>query len=132
MTMPTRTFEAEVGIPSEGTAGPNQIEWDLANIFEMFNPAALTRDGQPGARGPDTWRDQAASDRVLGGRPFSDPEAPPGGTGPLTAIRGWLADQLKAILGSSSWRDQPARTLAQLAATVGAAGLLAGVATDAA
>src|SRR5690606_24312658 len=132
MTMLTCTFEAEVGIPSEGTAGPNQIEWDLDNIFAMFNPAALTRDGQPGGIGPENLRDDAATDRVIGDRTISDTEAPTGDTGPLTVILGWLAYQLKAILGSSSWRDQPARTLAQISATVGAAGLLAGVATDAA
>jgi len=132
MTMPTRTFEAEVGIPSEGTAGPNQIEWDLDNIFAMFNPAAMTRDGQPGGIGHENLRDDAATDRVIGDRTISDAEAPTGDTGPLTVILGWLAHQIKAILGSSSWRDQPARTLAEISATVGAAGLLAGVATDAA
>lgn len=130
MTMPTRTFEAEAGIPSEGTAGPNQIEWDLDNLFAMFNPAALTRDGQPGGISAENIRDGAATDRVIGDRTVSDAEAPTGDTGPLTVILGWLAYQLKAILGSSSWRDQPARTLAQISATVGAAGLLAGVATD--
>ena len=132
MTMPARTFEAEVGIPSVGVAGPNQIEWDLDNLFAMFNPAAMTRDGQPGGISAENIRDGAATDRVIGDRTISDAAPPAGDTGPLTVILGWLAYQLKAILGSSSWRDQPARTLAQISATVGAAGLLAGVATDAA
>jgi hypothetical protein len=41
MTLPIRTFSADVGQKSTGNAGPDAIETDIDSIIKMFDPTAL-------------------------------------------------------------------------------------------
>jgi hypothetical protein len=56
-----RTFSADVGQRSIGSAGPDQIEYDLDNLFAALDPNKTYRDGQPGGIGTENIRDGAVT-----------------------------------------------------------------------
>lgn len=131
MAKPTRTFSANVGQQSTGTAGPDQIEYDLDNLFAALDPAATNRDGQPGgirtenmAAGSVTesiLANGAGTDSKIGDRTVNQTQAPTGNTGLLTTILSWITNRIRAITGASNWYDAPATTLANAKAHMDAA-----------
>ena len=131
MPLYSRTFSADVGQKSVGTAGPDQIEYDLDNLFAALDPNKTYRDGQPGGIGTENIRDSAittakiadgnvttdkiadntVTDTKIGNRTIDQTQAPSTDTGLLTNILSWFANRIKAILGTSNWKDKPPATL---------------------
>lgn len=58
--------------------------------------------------------DNAVTDSKIGERTISDANAPTGNTAQLTTLLGWLANRIKAAMGTASWRDDPGITLVAL------------------
>jgi hypothetical protein len=59
MAKPKRTFSADIGQKSTGTAGPDQIEYDLDNLFAALDPADTFKDGTSGGINTENIRDNA-------------------------------------------------------------------------
>lgn len=131
MSKPTRTFAANEGQPSVGSAGPDQIEYDLDNLFAMFNPMALLRDGTPGGIAGENIRSDSITDDHIGYRTIDDLQELAADTALLSVLLSALANRIKQIKGTATWRDNAALTIAQIAQTVGPSGILPGKATDA-
>jgi hypothetical protein len=102
MAKPKRTFSADVGQYSVGTAGPDQIEYDLDNLFNMLNPSALLKDGTQGGIGPDNMSDRFTVDQS---------QSPTSNQGALHLLVGRIANRLRAVLGLDDWKKDPPITL---------------------
>ena len=102
MAKPKRTFSADVGQYSVGTAGPDQIEYDLDNLFNMLNPSALLKDGTQGGIGPDNMSDRFTVDQS---------QSPTSNQGKLHLLVGRIANRIRAILGLDDWKKDPPITL---------------------
>ncbi|MEW6045010.1 MAG: right-handed parallel beta-helix repeat-containing protein [Bacillota bacterium] len=149
MAKPKRTFSADVGQKSTGTAGPDQIEYDLDNLFAALDPADTFKDGSPGGIQTENIRAGAATDTIIGTRTVDQALAGDAHTGTLTQLLSWLAKHIKAVKGTANWYDAAASSIAGIwakfnAATghkhtgaaddapqIGADGLADGAATDA-
>ena len=132
MAKPLRTFNANEGQPSVGTAGPDQIEYDLDNLFAMFDPQALLHDGSPGGISGENIRSDSITDQHLGYRTIDDTVQAVADTALLSVLLSSLASELRKLKGTTRWRDAAALTIADIARTLDANGLKAGKATDAA
>ena len=102
MAKPKRTFSADVGQHSVGTAGPDQIEYDLDNLFHMLDPSTLLKDGSPGGIGPDNMSDRFTVDQS---------QSPVSNQGALHLLVGRIANRIRAILGLDDWKKDPPITL---------------------
>jgi hypothetical protein len=112
MAKPKRTFSADVGQRSTGTRGPDQIEYDLDVLFNMFDPEADHPDGSKGGiEGANiqaksiTSReldDNAVSDSIVGDRTFDESIADDySQTGTVTQHLSWLWKYIKSITGEN-------------------------------
>ncbi|MFZ5650147.1 MAG: hypothetical protein ACOY4I_04745 [Bacillota bacterium] len=101
MPKPTRTFSANVGQKSIGTAGPDQIETDLDAICKMFDPL------QPGGGiGTENLQDGAATDNIIGNRTVDQTLAGGANTGTPTQLLSWIVKQIFALKGNvANWWD---------------------------
>src|SRR5690606_23224035 len=111
MAKPKRTFTGQEGQRSTGTAGPDAIRWDFDSAFAMFDPNATLPDGSAGGIGAENMKPGAATDEVVGDRTINDSTTPSGDTGKLTTLLSNLANPIRAIMGTSSWRSGPPTTL---------------------
>src|SRR5690606_24331280 len=111
MAKPKRTFTGQEGQRSTGTAGPDAIRWDFDSAFAMFDPNATLPDGEAGGIGAENMKPGAATDDVVGDRTISDGTAPSSNTGKLTVLLSGLANRIRAIMGTFSWRSGPPTTL---------------------
>ena len=102
MAKPKRTFSADVGQYSVGTAGPDQIEYDLDNLFHMLDPSTLLKDGSTGGIGPDNMSDRFTVDQS---------QSPTSNQGKLHLLVGRIANRLRAVLGLDDWKKDPPITL---------------------
>lgn len=102
MAKPKRTFSADVGQHSVGTAGPDQIEYDLDNLFHMLDPSTLLKDGSPGGIGPDNMSDRFTVDQS---------QSPVSNQGALHLLVGRIANRIRAVLGLDDWKRDPPITL---------------------
>ena len=102
MAKPKRTFSADVGQYSVGTAGPDQIEYDLDNLFHMLDPSTLLKDGSPGGIGPDNMSDRFTVDQS---------QSPVSNQGALHLLVGRIANRIRAVLGLDDWKKDPPITL---------------------
>ena len=102
MAKPKRTFSADVGQYSVGTAGPDQIEYDLDNLFHMLDPSTLLKDGSTGGIGPDNMSDRFTVDQS---------QSPTSNQGKLHLLVGRIANRIRAILGLDDWKKDPPITL---------------------
>ena len=102
MAKPKRTFSADVGQHSVGTAGPDQIEYDLDNLFHMLDPSTLLKDGSPGGIGPDNMSDCFTVDQS---------QSPVSNQGALHVLVGRIANRIRAVLGLDDWKKDPPITL---------------------
>jgi len=102
MAKPKRTFSADVGQYSVGTAGPDQIEYDLDNLFHMLDPSTLLKDGSPGGIGPDNMSDRFTVDQS---------QSPASNQGALHLLVGRIANRIRAVLGLDDWKRDPPITL---------------------
>lgn len=109
MAKPTRTFNANIGDPSTGIAGPDYIEADLDAGFKMFDPL------QPGGGiGTENIQNGAATDDIIGNRTVNPTLAGGNNTGTLTQLLSWIAKLIKAISGKTNWYDTPVKSIEQL------------------
>lgn len=115
MAKPKRTFSADVGQYSTGTAGPDQIEYDLDNLTAMFDTNSLLKDGSQGGIGSDNIKAGGVSDDNIGDRTIDQSQSPISNTGKLTILLGRLANRLRAIIGGATpdWKQDPPITLTQ-------------------
>jgi len=116
MAKPKRTFSADVGQRSIGTAGPDQIEYDLDNLFSALDPNALFKDGTAGGINTENMRAGAVTDTILGNRTVDqaivDVES---NTGTLTQLLSWIVKHIKAVKGNVvNWYDAAATSLSVL------------------
>lgn len=118
MAKPKRTFSADVGQYSTGTAGPDQIEYDLDNLFNMLDPSTLLKDGSQGGIGSDNIKVGGVSDDNIGDRTIDQSQSPVSNTGKLTVLLGRLANRFRAILGGADWKSDPPITLPQVKAHI--------------
>jgi hypothetical protein len=102
MAKPKRTFSADVGQYSVGTAGPDQIEYDLDNLFHMLDPSTLLKDGSTGGIGQDNMSDRFTVDQS---------QSPVSNQGALHLLVGRIANRIRAILGLDDWKKDPPITL---------------------
>lgn len=113
MAKPTRTFSANVGQRSTGTSGPDQIEYDLDNLFAALDPNSLFKDGSQGGIGPENLRSGAATDANIGNRTINqDIVDAYANTGTLTQLLSWMAKSIKVLKGNvANWYDAAAATI---------------------
>src|SRR5690606_38438902 len=111
MAKPKRTFTGQEGQRSTGTAGPDAIRRDFDAAFAMFDPNAILPDGEAGGIGAENMKPGAATDEVIGDRTINDSTTPSSDTGKLTTLLSNLANRIRAIMGTSSWRSGPPTTL---------------------
>lgn len=111
MAKPKRTFTGQEGQRSTGAAGPDAIRRDFDAAFAMFDPNAILPDGDAGGIGAENMKPGAATDEVIGDRTINDSTTPSGDTGKLTTLLSNLANRIRAIMGTSSWRSGPPTTL---------------------
>lgn len=105
---PQRTFSADVGEASTGTAGPDQIEYDIDVINKMFNPATTHADGTTGGIGTNNMQSASATDDIIGDRTIDDSIADEyANTGKPTVLLSMFAKVLKTAFGGASWHDIP-------------------------
>lgn len=105
MPIPERTFSADVGQFSVGTAGPDQIEYDFDNLFAMLNPGATLKNGSPGGVGSENMK-TVTLDLVT---------VPDSNEGNPIDFLSRLAYMIKAFGGQENWFDLPATNLASVA-----------------
>lgn len=116
MAKPKRTFSADVGQRSVGAAGPDQIEYDLDNLFAALDPNDTFKDGSPGGITTENMRNNAVTDAILGNRTvdqaIADPES---NTGTLTQLLSWIVKHIKAVKGNvTNWYDAAASSISAL------------------
>src|SRR5690606_33473285 len=75
------------------------------------DPNATLPDGSAGGIGAENMKPGAATDEVVGDRTINDSTTPSGDTGKLTTLLSNLANRIRAIMGTSSWRSGPPTTL---------------------
>jgi len=115
MAKPSRTFSADVGQKSTGAAGPDQIEYDLDNLFAMLDPLGTLRDGTtPGGIGEENFQDSSVTDAKIGNRTVDQTLVGGGNTGTLTQLLSWIVRELLSVKGTVNWDDAPATTIAAL------------------
>lgn len=109
MSLPKRTFSAEVGQTSTGTRGPDQIEHDLDVIFAMFDPSAT-------GLGTDNIKDNTVTDAKLGNRTVDQAIATAyANTGTPTQLLSWIVKAILAMKGTvTNWYDAGAATIETL------------------
>lgn len=106
MPTPSRTFSADVGDYSTGTAGPDQLETDLDTIFGMFDPATTGID-------TDNIVDDAVTDAKIGDRTVDQAIATSyTNTEDLTTLLSFIVKMLKTITNETNWYDTPDTNLA--------------------
>jgi len=115
----SRTFSANAGDYSTGTAGPDQIEYDLDQIAKNLDPTQT--DGgigvdnlKDGAVTTAKLNDSAVTDVKLGDRIVDSTLAGGSNAGTLTQILSWLGKIVKAITGKTSWFDLPTKSIEEL------------------
>lgn len=102
-------------------------QYDRDNQLTAFQVAVEEHDhstgrGKPvqgyavGSVGTTHLADGAASDIKVGNRTIDQSLISTGHVGTLTQLFSWLANRLKAIMGTSNWFDNPAVSLATMAA----------------
>lgn len=104
MPKPTRTFSADVGQKSTGSAGPDQIEHDLDNLFAMFDPGAALKDGSAGGIGAENVKDEALPDTKLADITI-DQEQLATNTGKISRLLSGICNALRALKGTLDWKD---------------------------
>lgn len=129
MSRPKRTFAADVGQSSTGTAGPDQIEYDLDNVFAALDPTETFKDGTQGGIGSDNLKNDAVSDEKIGDRTVDDSTSPSSDTGTVSVLLGRIGNRIKAITGEATWKDTPDTSLAAAKAHMDDTGLHAGFAS---
>lgn len=104
MAKPKRTFSADVGQFSTGTAGPDQLEYDLDNLCSALDPSTLFKDGSAGGIGSENLRSDYQVDQT---------QSPSSNIGRLDTLLGRIANRIKAILGGTNpdWKNDPVTTL---------------------
>lgn len=116
MAKPIRTFTADVGQASTGSAGPDQIEHDLDNLFAMLDPGATLRDGvTPGGIGNENMKDDSLEDGKLADLTIDQTQTA-SNTGKLGRLLSGIARAIRDIKGTADWKNSPAETIASLAA----------------
>lgn len=113
MPKPTRTFSADVGQKSTGAAGPDQIEYDLDNLFAMFDPAATLKDGSAGGIGAENTKNDSLPDTKLADITMDQAQLPVN-TGKLARLLSGIANVIKAFKGTADWKDPAATSLQYL------------------
>ena len=98
---PQRTFSADEGQRSKGTAGPDQIEYDFDNLFAMLDPSKTLRDGSPGGIGSENMQTMS----------IDHSQSPVSNQGRIEQLLGRLANRIRAIMGSTDWKSDPEITL---------------------
>jgi len=150
MATPKRTFSADVGQKSIGTAGPDQIEYDLDNLFAALDPNDTFKDGTPGGINTENMRQGSVTDAIIGERTIDQNVATDGNTGSLTILLSRFAKHIKAVKGNVvNWFDTAVASISDIwakfhastghkhtgaendAPKIGASGLADGAATDA-
>lgn len=116
MAKPKRTFSADIGQKSTGAAGPDQIEYDLDNLFAALDPAATFKDGTPGGIRTENIANGQVTDVTLGNRTvdqaIADTES---NTGTLTQLLSWAVKHIKGIKGGvTNWYDAAASTISDI------------------
>ena len=106
--LPQRTFSADVGQYSIGTAGPDQIEYDFDNLFAMLDPQKTLRDGSQGGIGVENMQDMR----------IDHSQSPVSNQGSLEELLGRLANRIRTVMGSEDWKDDPAVSLADVQAVL--------------
>ena len=91
--LPQRTFSADVGQYSIGTAGPDQIEYDFDNLFAMLDPSKTLRDGSPGGIGSENMQTMS----------IDHSQSPVSNQGKIEQLLSRLANRIRAIMGSTDW-----------------------------
>ncbi len=62
MAKPKRTFDGVPGAPSVGAGGPDQIKYDLDNLFAALDPVKTFNDSSPGGIGSENVRHGGITD----------------------------------------------------------------------
>jgi hypothetical protein len=106
--LPQRTFSADVGQYSIGTAGPDQMEYDFDNLFAMLDPQKTLRDGSQGGIGVENMQNMR----------IDHSQSPVSNQGNLEELLGRLANRIRAAMGSEDWKDDPAVSLADVQAVL--------------
>lgn len=105
---PSRTFTANVGQKSTGTAGPDQIEYDFDQAFKMFDPNQTN-----GGIGTDNLQDNCVTDAKMavmtGNQATAIGQTPNQGT--LLTLVGRILNRIRAAFGTTYWSDEPPITL---------------------
>ena len=101
---PERTFDADVGQHSTGTAGPDQIEYDLDNLFAMLDPNKTLKDGSQGGIGAENMQNMN----------IDHSQSPTSDTGEVEVLLSRLANRLRAVMGELDWKADPDTSLADV------------------
>ena len=83
--LPQRTFSADVGQYSTGTAGPDQMEYDFVNLFAMLDPSKTLKDGSPGGIGAENMQNMT----------IDHSQSPVSNQGNLEELLGRLANRIR-------------------------------------
>jgi len=102
--LPQRTFSADVGQYSIGTAGPDQMEYDFDNLFAMLDPQKTLRDGSQGGIGVENMQDMR----------IDHSQSPVSNQGNLEELLSRLANRLRAVMGELDWKADPDTSLADV------------------
>lgn len=106
----TRGFSADVGDPSTGAAGPDQLENDLDIISQILDPSQTG-----GGLATENFQDNAVTDAIIGNRTIDTALAGDANTGTVTQLFSWLAKNIKAIKGvAGNYYDSAAASLASI------------------
>jgi hypothetical protein len=106
---PIRTFSANVGDESIGVAGPDQIEYDLDEIFKMFDPVVGYGIQE------ENIKAGAATDAIIGNRTVNQTLDGGANTGTLTQLLSWIVKHILTIKGNvTNWYDTAVSSISDL------------------
>lgn len=106
MSIPKRTFSADVGQTSTGTRGPDAIENDLDSLIKCLDPVKEGLKEENFNALAHTINDSIADVYANQGTP--------------NKLFSWLAKQVKAITGGATWSTAPPATLTDVEAHINA------------
>lgn len=106
MSIPKRTFSADVGQTSTGTRGPDAIENDLDSLIKCLDPVKEGLKEENFNALAHTINDSIADVYANQGTP--------------NKLFSWLAKQIKTITGGATWSTTPPATLTDVEAHINA------------